>query len=114
MVFFSGMPSEAAGPVAETLTPTVMSARAGAAATAVSSAASDAARDNMRIFIGASDSVVVGMLWPWGQAARRPGRRLWTRRPGVRTGLFSPCAGAADGMTWRLPVAGYDPRPMLQ
>src|SRR3954453_20618925 len=28
MVFFSGMPSEAAGPVAETVTPTVMSARA--------------------------------------------------------------------------------------
>ena len=31
-VFFSGMPSDAAGPVADTLTPTVMSARAAPAA----------------------------------------------------------------------------------
>jgi len=39
MVFFSGMPSDAAGPVAESVMPTLMSASA-VAATAESSAAS--------------------------------------------------------------------------
>ena len=34
MVFFSGMPNEAAGPVADTVTPTVMSACAARAAVA--------------------------------------------------------------------------------
>ena len=39
-VFFSGMPSDAAGPVAEMVTPTLISASAGAATASTTAAAS--------------------------------------------------------------------------
>jgi hypothetical protein len=59
-VFFSGMPNEAAGPVAETSTPTVISAWASVTAPTESSAAtrdfilidSSSNENNVRRFIG--------------------------------------------------------------
>ncbi len=46
-VFFSGMPSDAAGPVADSVTPTLMSACAGAAMTSAAASAGSSLRTAM-------------------------------------------------------------------
>src|SRR5574344_3073583 len=96
MVFFSGMPSEAAGPVAETVTPTLMSARA---KPLVASKQAVARVERVSRFV-----IVVSLLWVIESVdeAHRPPPHVCGDRPGSldalqRKGNSLPHANAHGG-----------------
>jgi len=90
-VFFCGMPSDAAGPVADTVMPTVMSACAGSAsANAIAAPSAVVVRESfMQILLIEWRSMLLVLRRDSGGAAvpAATGARFWQSAPGGSIGL---------------------------